>query len=59
MKFIYIFTQEGYDDMVRRGYELLKEDRANGIWVFVNKDPEDMEFSDRNYNAVLSNVVTF
>ena len=55
-KFIYVFTKEAKDDMQKRGYELLQEDKANGIWIFLNKDPDCLEFSS-SYQVVLSNVL--
>lgn len=55
-KFIYVFTKEAHDDMVKRGYELMKEDRENGLWIFLNNDPDNLEFSSE-YQVVLSNVI--
>ena len=57
-KFIYVFTKEGKKDMEKRGYQLLKSDDANQIWVFANKDPECLEF-EANYQCVLSDTLSF
>ena len=57
-KFIYVFTKEAAKDMKKRGYELLKVDEQNQIWIFVNKDPENINFS-ANYQCVLSDVISF
>jgi len=56
-KFIYVFEKRAAKDLLKRGYELLKEDEKNQIWVFVNKDPEEVEFSTK-YQVVLSNVLS-
>lgn len=57
-KFIYVFTLEAMKDMTKRGYELLKADEKNQIWIFLNKDPNCMEFSSK-YQCVLSNTISF
>lgn len=57
-RFIYVFTAEAAEDMQQRGYELLKADAAKKMWIFLNKDPEDLEFSS-NYQCVLSNTLSF
>ena len=58
-KFIYVFTKEAAKDMKKRGYELLKVDEKNQIWVFANKDPENISFSSGKYQCVLSDVLSF
>lgn len=57
-KFIYVFTKEAMKEMKKRGYELLSEDKKNQIWVFANKDPEDVEFS-ADFQCVLSDTLSF
>lgn len=57
-KFIYVFTKEAVKDMKKRGYELLKKDEKNQIWVFANKDQENLNFSSK-YQCVLSDVLSF
>ena len=57
-KFIYVFCKEGVRDLTKRGYNLLKEDEKNSIWVFENKNPDDIEF-EVNYQVVLSDVLSF
>lgn len=60
-KFIYVFEQKAAKDFRKRGYELLKYDEKNDIWVFINKEPdnpESLEFTTK-YQVVLSDVVSF
>ena len=57
-KFIYVFTKEAMKDLKKKGYTLLKTDEKNQIWVFSNKDPENLNFSSK-YQCVLSDVISF
>ena len=57
-KFIYVFSEKDMKSMKKMGYELIKEDTNNSIWVFENKDPEQLEFSF-NFSYVLSSVLSF
>lgn len=57
-KFIYVFSQKDADKLKKRGYEFCKYDERNSIWIFMNKDPESLEFSP-DFQCVLSNVLTF
>lgn len=57
-KFIYVFTKEAMNDLKKKGYELLREDEKNQIWIFVNKDPDSLEFTT-DYQCVLSNTLSF
>ena len=45
-------------DLKKKGYTLLKTDEKNQIWVFSNKDPENLNFSSK-YQCVLSDVISF
>lgn len=56
-KFIYVFDEKAAKDMKKRGYELLKVDEQNKIWIFINNNPENMEFSSK-YQCVLSDVIS-
>ena len=56
-KFIYVFEKKAAKDFIKRGYQLLKEDTENQIWVFANKDPEELEFSTK-YQVVLSDTIS-
>lgn len=57
-KFIYVFTKEAMKDLKKKGYELLKEDEKNQIWIFANKNPESLEFTT-DYQCVLSDTLSF
>ncbi len=57
-KFIYVFTKEAMKAFKKEGYELLREDEQNQIWVFLNKDPEKLEFTT-DHQCVLSNTLSF
>lgn len=58
-KFIYVFEKRAAKDLEKRGYELLKKDEQSQIWIFVNKDSEDMELKFAvNYQMVLSDVIS-
>lgn len=57
-KFIYVFTKEAMKDMKKKGYELLREDEKNQIWIFINKDPDSLEFTT-DYQCVLSDTLPF
>ena len=56
-KFIYVFEKKAAKDFIKRGYQLLKEDTENQIWVFANKNPEELEFSTK-YQVVLSDTIS-
>lgn len=57
-KFIYVFTKEAMKDLKKKGYQLLREDEKNQIWIFVNKDPDSLEFTT-DYQCVLSDTLSF
>lgn len=57
-KFIYVFDKKAAKDLRKHGYELLKYDEKNDIWIFINKDPDNLEFETK-YQVVLSDVVSF
>ena len=58
-KFIYVFEKRAVKDLKKRGYELLKEDEQNEVWIFANKDSDDRELDFAvNYQVVLSNVIS-
>lgn len=54
--FIYVFDVESKDKLIKNGYKLLKEDRRNGMYIFVGKDTVP-ELEDTKY--ILSNILTF
>lgn len=56
-KFIYVFSNEDKEKLSNYGYLLLKEDKENGIFVFVNE--KNLEFALCNDAFVLSDTLTF
>lgn len=56
MKFIYVFCKEASDELVSRGYKLLKADEKSPYYIFENK-PELSFNLDNDY--VFSNTMTF
>lgn len=57
-KFIYVFTAKDAKTLKKRGYELCKVDDKNQIWIFFNKDPDNLEF-EADFQCVLSDVISF
>ena len=57
-KFIYVFNEKDAKKLQKRGYELCKVDGQNDIWVFINKEPENLEFTP-DFDCVLSDVLSF
>lgn len=61
MKFIYVFTEQDKSNLLSRGYKLLKEDVANGVFIFANETPDELD--NKVYSSLdkycLSNVLTF
>lgn len=55
--FIYVMDVESKDKLINLGYELLKNDEKNTIWVFSNK--EDRQFDSLDIPCVVSDVLTF
>ena len=45
-KFIYIFSADDKEKMLKAGYELCDYDKANNIWIFANSDSIDFSLSD-------------
>ena len=58
-KFVYVFCAEAKKALLKRGFELVREDEENSIWIFENKDPDKMEFAVSKYPHVLSNTLSF
>lgn len=63
MHFIYVMSVKDKDKMLSLGYDLIKEDARNSMWVFQNKDTatfacED-EISGAGIKFVLSSTLTF
>lgn len=58
MKFIYIMKERDRDILIKHGYEMIRHDELNHLWIFENKEPhEELEplIQDR---YVLSNMIS-
>lgn len=56
-KFIYVFSLDDKETLLTKGYNLLKSDELNHIYIFENKS--DFCFSENNMKFVYSDVLTF
>lgn len=55
--FIYVFDEEGRNQLLDLQYEMLKCDERNCIYVFLNKERQD--FSSNDFKFALSDTLTF
>lgn len=55
--FIYVFSDQSKEQMLSLGYELIKADRANDIYVFAFSD--HMDFADADISYILSDTLSF
>lgn len=58
MRFIYVMNSKDKDKLEALGYNLLKEDTNNSIFVFENKMNLNFEL-DEEIQYVLSDTLTF
>lgn len=56
-KFIYVFTKEISDALAAQGFNLVKSDEENKIYVFENDPTAKLQFSKGDF--VFSNILTF
>lgn len=56
-KFIYVFSEEGKDVLLSRGFELIKANEQKKIYVFLNSERKDFVFARIPY--VFSDTLTF
>lgn len=56
-RFLYVFDAEARDELLASGFELLKSDKKNDIYVFANR--MDMAFELADISFVRSNTLTF
>lgn len=63
MKFIYVMNDKDKDTMLAMGYTLLKENKKNKVYVFVNKDTavfsDSLDIDKANISYVLSDTIAF
>lgn len=57
LRFIYVMTQNDKDKLEKMGYNLLKSDAENSIFVFENK--HELCFDLNDVQHILSNILTF
>ena len=57
MFFVYVFNETDSETLLKRGYHLLKVDKANGIYVFENDTSQHFDFSE--VPALITDVLTF
>ena len=55
--FIYVMDAESRDALLELGYVLLKKNKNQDVWVFVNKP--DHQFDSINVPYVVSDTLTF
>lgn len=41
MKFIYVFGEDGKEEMLRIGFELVSSNKKNNVYVFLNKESQN------------------
>ena len=56
-KFIYVFDAATRDKLLEIGYQLLKTDESQKIYIFENKD--ELNFASGDFSFVLSDTLTF
>ena len=56
--FIYVMDIESRDLLLSRGYELLKQNSNQNIWVFTNKENQQFDMVDIPF-CVVSDTLTF
>ena len=56
-KFIYVFTKETSDELVTQGFNLVKSDEKNKVYVFENNPKKQFTFSKKDF--AFSNTLTF
>lgn len=56
-KFIYVFTKETSDALIAQGFNLVKSDEKNNVYVFENNPTLKFAFSKKDF--VFSNTLTF
>lgn len=56
-KFLYVFTEHDRDILLTMQYNLLKSDKASGVYIFISPDDEQIIPPDVQY--VQSDTLTF
>ena len=59
-KFIYVFDIKDADILIKAGYSLLRRDEINNIYIFVNEDRVNFNFSENpDIKYTTNNVLSF
>lgn len=60
-KFIYVFGEMERDCLIKAGYKLLKEDKSQSLFIFLNKDQLDFSTDDTlsGMTYARTNTLTF
>lgn len=56
-RFIYVFSKKDRDELVKRGFALLKDDTTKDVYVFVNSCKGEFDLSPMTF--ALSDTLTF
>lgn len=56
-KFIYVFNTEARDKLLSYGFNMLKSDDKNSVYIFANQASMVFALSDTSY--ILSDTLTF
>lgn len=56
-KFIYVFDADARDKLLASGYQLLKTDESQEIYVFENT--AELNFASSDFLFILSDTLTF
>lgn len=56
-KFIYVFAKETSDILIEQGFNLVKSDEKNKVYVFENNP--NLKFTSSKKDFVFSNMLTF
>ena len=55
--FIYVFSVDAYNKLIKLQYKVIKSDFEKGVFVFLNEDSQ--KFSDGDFKFTLSDTLTF
>lgn len=58
-RFLYVFSEDARDKLLSRKFEMIKEDKRNNIFIFLNQISNDLAFSVNDISYIESNTLTF
>jgi len=56
-KFVYVFSDSARDSLIKSGYELIKSDERNNVYVFENNTK--LSFALKGLSTIKSNTLSF